>query len=46
MCKRAQIKVSSKSNLAYEKYLKVSVIGVLHPSEGDWVGMISPSYSK
>ncbi|KAE8038330.1 hypothetical protein FH972_010853 [Carpinus fangiana] len=41
-----KIKVSQKSNLADEEYLRVTVSRVLHPSETDWVAMISPSHSN
>ncbi|XP_059440767.1 probable inactive purple acid phosphatase 27 [Corylus avellana] len=41
-----KIKVSRKSNLVDEEYLTVTVSRVLHPSETDWVAMISPSHSN
>lgn len=36
---------SSKSQLLDEEYIQVTVSGVLVPSPGDWVAMISPSDS-
>ncbi|XP_009765790.1 probable inactive purple acid phosphatase 27 [Nicotiana sylvestris] len=39
------ITTASNSSLSDEGFVTVHVSGVLLPSKGDWVGMISPSYS-
>ena len=42
-----QINVSSENSpLSDDEYVNVTVSGVFHPSDGDWVAMISPSDSK
>ncbi|KAL9407226.1 hypothetical protein Peur_004198 [Populus x canadensis] len=42
-----QINVSSKNSpLSDDEYVNVTVSGVFHPSDGDWVAMISPSDSN
>lgn len=37
---------SENSSLSDEEYVTVNVTGVLVPSDGDWVAMISPSHAK
>ncbi|XP_024028054.1 probable inactive purple acid phosphatase 27 isoform X2 [Morus notabilis] len=39
------INVSTGLKLGDEEYVTVTVSGVLFPSKGDWIGMISPSHS-
>ncbi|XP_010999580.1 PREDICTED: probable inactive purple acid phosphatase 27 [Populus euphratica] len=42
-----QINVSSKNSpLSDDEYVNVTVSGVFHPSDGDWVAMLSPSDSN
>nr|QEZ88176.1 purple acid phosphatase 27 [Populus tomentosa] len=42
-----QINVSSENSpLSDDEYVNVTVSGVFHPSDGDWVAMISPSDSN
>lgn len=40
------ITTASNSTLSDESFVTVHISGVLVPSKGDWVGMISPSYSE
>lgn len=40
-----QINVDTKSALADDQMITVTVSGVLRPSKSDWVGMISPSHA-
>lgn len=41
-----EINVNTKSALADDQMITVTVSGVLHPSKNDWVGMISPSHAE
>ncbi|KAJ6428114.1 hypothetical protein OIU84_023521 [Salix udensis] len=42
-----RINVSSKNSpLSHDEFVNVTVSGVFHPSDGDWVAMISPSDSN
>ncbi|KAK6234430.1 hypothetical protein QUC31_006836 [Theobroma cacao] len=41
-----QINVTSDADLSDDEFVTVNVSGVMVPSEGDWVAMISPSYSN
>ncbi|MBA0667097.1 hypothetical protein Goklo_000221 [Gossypium klotzschianum] len=41
-----QINVTTQGDLSDEQFITVNVSGVLVPSDGDWVAMVSPSFSK
>ncbi|TYH89920.1 hypothetical protein ES332_A13G015700v1 [Gossypium tomentosum] len=41
-----QINVTTQGDLSDEQFITVNVSGVLVPSDGDWVAMVSPSFSN